>query len=108
MYDNKQKLPRRWIETNLVEIVDRLQYGHTAKASQEINEPKFLRITDIQDNNVDWNDVPGCKISAEELERYKLEGGDIVFARSGSIEKAYRVSKPPLKKEPKYQSSDTA
>jgi type I restriction enzyme, S subunit len=89
-------LPVGWIETNLLAIVDRLQYGHTAKASQQIGEPKFLRITDIQNNDVNWDKVPGCQISVLELERYKLEDGDIVFARSGSIEKAYRVSNPPL------------
>ena len=96
MGEQKGKLPRGWTETNLIDIVDRLQYGHTAKASSEISEPKFLRITDIQNNDVNWSSVPGCRITAEEIERYKLSDGDMVFARSGSIEKAYRVSNPPL------------
>ena len=96
MGDRKDKLPSGWAEMNLIDIVDRLQYGHTAKASSEISEPKFLRITDIQNNDVNWGNVPGCRIKAGELERYKLADGDIVFARSGSIEKAYRVSNPPL------------
>jgi type I restriction enzyme S subunit len=96
MDQNNLQIPNGWIEAELIEIVERLQYGHTAKALPEIREPKFLRITDIQDNDVEWSTVPGCQISEEELERYKLEEGDIVFARSGSLEKAYRVSKPPL------------
>ncbi|MFH1950593.1 MAG: restriction endonuclease subunit S [Pseudomonadota bacterium] len=96
MGHRKDKLPVGWTETNLIDIVDRLQYGFTAKASSEISEPKFLRITDIQNNDVNWSSVPGCRITAEEIERYRLSDGDMVFARSGSIEKAYRVSNPPL------------
>jgi type I restriction enzyme S subunit len=39
--------------------------------------------------------VPGCSISAEQVIKYKLTEGDLVFARSGSIDKAWRVTGPP-------------
>ena len=96
MGKENRNLPKGWIETSLINIVDRLQYGYTAKASAEIEEPKYLRITDIQNGDVNWSNAPGCKITENELEKYRLYDGDIVFARSGSIEKAYRVSNPPL------------
>ena len=41
----------------------------------------FLRITDIQDNKVDWTSVPYCPIDTNDLPKYKLKDGDIVFAR---------------------------
>jgi len=34
---------------------------------------------------IDWEAVPYCKCDARTLEKYKLQPGDILFARSGSI-----------------------
>lgn len=92
MIEPDDSLPRGWSLTNIGELVDRLQYGFTAKASNDLLGPRFLRITDIEGETVDWNNVPGCSITEEEYARYRLEVDDIVFARTGSIEKAWRVS----------------
>jgi type I restriction enzyme S subunit len=43
-----------------------------------------LRITDIQSGKVDWNSVPRCEIAKEDITKYLLKPGDIVFARSGA------------------------
>lgn len=80
----KNQLPKWWSTTTVGEIAVRIHYGHTAKASKEPIGPKFLRITDIQDNRVNWEDVPFCKIKETEIDRYLLEDGDIVFARTGA------------------------
>jgi len=60
------------------------QYGYTETASSEIIGPKFLRITDIAQKNIDWKNVPYCKISDSEFEKYRLKPGDIVVARTGA------------------------
>lgn len=60
------------------------QYGYTETASNEIIGPKFLRITDIAQNQIDWANVPYCKISEREFEKYRLKPGDIVVARTGA------------------------
>ncbi|HWU90277.1 MAG TPA: restriction endonuclease subunit S [Kofleriaceae bacterium] len=88
-------LPRGWAQTTLAELLDRLQYGYTASASSETPGPRLLRITDLQEDGVDWTKVPGCQILGAELEKYRLRDGDFVFARSGSIEKAWRVKQVP-------------
>jgi type I restriction enzyme S subunit len=88
-------LPKGWAIANLGELVDRLQYGFTAKSSLDLKGPRLLRITDIREGAVDWNTVPGCNISEGDLAKYRLVDGDMVFARSGSIEKTYRISNPP-------------
>ncbi len=95
MSGTRRQLPQGWVEASLEDLVDRLQYGFTAKSSPDLAEPKLLRITDIGEDGVDWETVPGCQISREDLAKYRLSDGDLVFARSGSIEKAYRVSNPP-------------
>ena len=60
------------------------QYGYTETASSEVIGPKFLRITDIAQNEIDWSNVPYCKISDNDLEKYRLKSGDIVVARTGA------------------------
>jgi len=71
-------------------------YGYTASACREQVGPKFLRITDIQDNRVDWSDVPYCRVDASDLPKYRLANGDIVFARTGATTgKSYLVTDPP-------------
>lgn len=89
--------PPGWVRTTIEDIVDRLQYGYTAKAEHDEGKrgPAFLRITDIARGGVDWSSVPHCRLSLEELAKYKLEDGDLVFARTGSIEKACLINRPP-------------
>jgi type I restriction enzyme S subunit len=44
----------------------------------------MLRITDIQNNKVDWLKVPFCDIAAPDREKYLLQKWDLVFARTGA------------------------
>ena len=88
-------IPESWTELSIGQLMDKLQYGYTAKASEDISKTRFLRITDIQNKTVKWSIVPGCKISNEDFEKYKLKNGDFVFARTGSIEKAWMVHDVP-------------
>ena len=71
-------------ETAKLGDLAQINYGYTAKASFEINGPKFLRITDIQDGVVNWPTVPSCELSESDFIKHKLETGDIVFARTGA------------------------
>lgn len=61
-----------------------MQYGYTETATAEPVGPKFLRITDIAQNYIDWNGVPYCPISEENHEKYVLSEGDVVVARTGA------------------------
>ena len=68
----------------LKDIAESVSYGITASACNTPVGPKFLRITDIQDNKVDWDNVPWCEISTNSINEAKLQRGDIVFARTGA------------------------
>ena len=72
-----------WRTVKLGELVE-TQYGYTATATDEKVGPKFLRITDIAQDQINWNKVPYCPISENEFEKYKLKYGDIVVARTGA------------------------
>lgn len=82
-----------WSEEKIDEVVDSVQYGYTASA-KENGQAKLLRITDIQNNNVSWSTVPYC--DCEDIDKYLLHNGDIVFARTGAtVGKSYLIKNPP-------------
>jgi type I restriction enzyme S subunit len=68
----------------LGDICENISYGYTESATLENVGPKFLRITDIQDDFVNWDNVPYCPITEQNHKKYKLEIGDIVIARTGA------------------------
>lgn len=78
------EVPENWVWVKLKSCLKRLQYGYTASSSTLEEGPKYLRITDIQNDSVDWGTVPYCKIDEDLLEKYKLNKGDIVIARTGA------------------------
>ncbi|EPZ38561.1 restriction modification system DNA specificity domain-containing protein [Anoxybacillus ayderensis] len=78
------QVPENWVWVKLKSCLKNLQYGYTASSSVSEEGPKYLRITDIQNGHVDWEKVPHCKIDEEQLEKYRLNKGDIVIARTGA------------------------
>ena len=90
-----QELPLGWQFKPLNELASAIQYGYTAKSSQKAVGPKFLRITDIQDDSVNWDGVPFCKIESEKKGKYLLEKDDLVFTRTGAtVGKSYLIRSP--------------
>ena len=64
-------------------------YGVSESAKSE-GKYKLLRITDIQDNQVNWNTVPFTDFDEYKVSSYILRDGDIVFARTGAtVGKSY-------------------
>ena len=89
--------PRGWEWKRLSEISRKIHYGFTASANNMIDAVRLLRITDIQDNSVDWVSVPGCEIGEKALPQFKLEKGDILVARTGgTIGKSFLVQDVPV------------
>ena len=80
---DKENLPEGWRNGVLGEVCE-TQYGYTETATQQIVGPKFLRITDVVNDSIDWSKVPYCPISEKELKKYKLGLGDIVVSRTGA------------------------
>ena len=81
---NDGELPEGWSRDLVKNIALSIQYGYTESSSKEKIGPKVLRITDIQDYRVNWDDVPYCQINEEAKQKYLLKDGDLVFARTGA------------------------
>ncbi len=87
------RLPKSWIETKLSSISNDVSYGYTASSSIENVGPHLLRITDIQNNKVDWKSVPYCEIEEIKIPKYQVGKGDLLFARTGAtVGKSYLVN----------------
>ena len=89
------EIPNTWRWTRINNISKSVLYGISNSAENSGNS-KLLRITDIQNNNVDWNKVPYTTVTTREKETYKLISGDIVFARTGAtVGKSYFIEECP-------------
>lgn len=86
-------LPKNWTISTLGEISLPSQYGFTAKAQLSGNI-HYLRTTDITSGSIDWNNVPFCDVSNDDLEKFKLYDGDILISRAGSVGYSILVQNP--------------
>ena len=92
------ELPEGWVWCRLGEICNRIHHGYNASAKPEKRDVRLLRITDIQENQVNWDIVPGCDYTLSDLENYLLDKNDIVIARTGgTIGKTFLVQDIPVK-----------
>ena len=71
-----------WQHKLVEELCEKSRYGYTESAQLERVGPKFLRITDIQNGAVNWDTVPYCV--CDDVDKYRLQPGDILFARTGA------------------------
>ena len=96
--DQPFEIPENWTWTKLGNIALQIQYGYTATADPLATAIRMLRITDIQNDRVNWPSVPGCQIHEDEAEKYLLSANDILIARTGgTIGKSFIVPDAPVK-----------
>ena len=88
-------LPSGWEWTRWGELSESIQYGFNAPAKEQ-GRIKMVRISDINNNEVLWNNVPYCDITEQEIPTYLLKANDILFARTGgTVGKSYLVTTVP-------------
>ena len=84
-------LPDSWAWSRWGELSDSIQYGYNAPAKQS-GRIKMVRISDIHENQVMWENVPYCDIAEEDISTYLLKENDILFARTGgTVGKSFLV-----------------
>ena len=85
------EVPDGWVWTTVNDIAKSILYGVSESAKSE-GKYKLLRITDIQNNQVDWDNVPFTDFNENKVSSYILHDGDIVFARTGAtVGKSYLI-----------------
>ena len=87
------EVPSSWVWATVNDISKSILYGVSESAKSE-GKYKLLRITDIQDNQVDWGTVPFTDFDEDKVSSYILHDGDIVFARTGAtVGKSYLIKR---------------
>ena len=88
-------IPDSWAWVRWGNLSFSIQYGYNAPA-KESGRIKMVRISDIHNNEVDWEHVPFCEINECDIETYLLKENDILFARTGgTVGKSYLVTSVP-------------
>lgn len=86
------ELPQGWEWVRLGDLSSDIHYGYTASAKESFSGVRLLRITDIQNDKVNWTTVPDCDIEEDRIPNYLLVNDDILIARTGgTIGKSYLV-----------------
>ena len=84
-------MPEGWAWTKIHCVSSEILYG-VSESAKEKGKYKLLRITDIQDDKVNWDSVPFTDFPEDKITNYILKNGDIVFARTGAtVGKSYLI-----------------
>ena len=89
------EIPDSWVWTTVGDISLSILYG-VSESAKSAGKYRLLRITDIQNNRVNWDTVPYSDFE-DNVQNYILEDGDILFARTGAtVGKSYLVNDIPV------------
>ena len=81
-----------WEQRKLGEVASNFEYGLNASAKEFDGKNKYIRITDIDDESRMFlsDDITSPDTDLTLADKFKLEAGDILFARTGaSVGKTY-------------------
>ena len=88
-------IPVGWKWVRLDFLSTNILYG-VSESAKEAGKYKLLRITDIQNNSVNWDTVPYTDFNETKVNQYLLHKGDLLFARTGgTVGKSYLVEDCP-------------
>jgi len=91
------EIPQGWEWERWGNISQSIQYGYNAPALVH-GTIKMVRISDIHENCVFWDNVPYCQIEEKDIDTYLLKVNDILFARTGgTVGKSFLVEEIPEK-----------
>lgn len=86
MFGDPVTNPMGWEVRAIGELTTDVKYGTSAKAS-DAGKYKYLRMNNLTyDGGVDLSDLKYIDMSDDELEKYVVRKGDILFNRTNSIE----------------------
>ena len=78
--------PKGWEIVTIREVTDDVRYGTSAPSTEEGKFP-YLRMNNItNDGHLDLTDLKYIDISNDEIDKYAVKKGDVLFNRTNSIE----------------------
>lgn len=85
--DVEQGIPRGWSLTTVGALKQFSMYGPRFSSDEYSQDgTAIVRTTDMrEDTSIDFTESPRITLTAEDLERYRLERGDLLITRTGSL-----------------------
>lgn len=78
-------VPKSWPITNLGDVLRATQYGLSIRADQDGTYP-MLRMNNIMDGYIDMSDLKYIELDDDDLVKYRVNRGDVLFNRTNSYE----------------------
>ena len=87
MFGDPATNPKGWPVTTVGDVLAAADYGSSSKASSDGDGLPMIRMGNVTyEGNLDLADLKYVDLPAEEVERYSLQKGDILFNRTNSKE----------------------
>ena len=83
-------IPEEWEVVRLGDLIASTEYGSSAKSKPRGAVP-VLRMGNLQDGRIDWTDLVYTD-DPEEIRRYLLNAGDVLFNRTNTIDLVGKTS----------------
>lgn len=80
-------IPEDWEVKNFQECYVLMQYGTSKRCEKFIDGVPVLRIPNILSSKIDFNDLKYTILPASEIEKLKLDIGDLLFVRTNGAKK---------------------
>jgi type I restriction enzyme S subunit len=71
-----------WRTRSVGELITDIRYGTAKKCAVDVRKTAVLRIPNVASGKIDLTDLKHAEFSKEELEKLRLESGDILLVRS--------------------------
>lgn len=78
--------PASWKHMQVSDIIERAQYGTSVKANKNPSGIAVLRMGNIQEGGLSFEDLKYLPRSVPDLQKYMLADGDVLFNRTNSAE----------------------
>jgi type I restriction enzyme S subunit len=82
--EDPRLIPENWTYVALDKLCGSFQYG-TSRKSQSSGKVPVLRMGNIQDGHIDWNNLVYTSDDSE-IQKYRLNSGSVLFNRTNSPE----------------------
>lgn len=83
-------IPKHWQVVRLGEVLTKTQYGLSKRGMANAKYP-ILRMNNLADGKVNFTDLQFVNLTEEEVEKFTLNQGDILFNRTNSFELVGKV-----------------
>ena len=80
------EIPESWEVIQLEQVLENTQYGLSAKANLKKQGYPLLRMNNLVDGLVNTSDLKHIQLDKEELEKFRLNKGDVLFNRTNSFD----------------------